>query len=240
MLQIVDGQRYYSQFFPHKPLIDAALREINALDDSKFDWLSNPFESKMVIKDKFKLPDHTATLISILEAQALRLARVFNVPSLVNDKTRHYAGVFRYPKDGYLFAHVDAGIHPIEKLRKHITAVCYLGNSDGGELEFWNGDNASGDDPKLYGLIDKFSPDHGRVVYFENNDYAWHAAAPNEGDVDRIVVTVSYLSEEVDGFDNKRERAFFAPRPGEIWTPEMRELRNKRADKEQYSSVYRV
>jgi hypothetical protein len=61
-----------------------------------------------------------------------------------------------------------------------------------------------------------------------------------DGQSPRTIVTVSYLSDAIDAFDNKRQRAFFVPRPGEQWTQDQYDLRNKRADPERYAEVYRV
>lgn len=219
---------------------DNALQAIQAMPNSDFDELVNPFESKLVVRDKFNLPSDVEYALTKLEGMVVELAEFHKIKSLMCDEQRHYAGVFKYRRDGYLFPHVDAGIHPATGKRKHITVLLYLGECEGGELEFWSGDNCAGEDPKLHELLYTIKPEHGKVVVFVNNDYAWHSAAKNTGDSDRIVMTVSFLSDEVDAFDNKRQRAFFAPRPNEVWTPEMYELRNKRSSSTDYASVYRA
>ena len=57
--------------------------------------------------------------------------RVNGVP-LVADTERYYVGLFRYPNSGFLYPHVDAGICPINGLRKHVTAIMYLSGGESG------------------------------------------------------------------------------------------------------------
>ena len=62
-------------------------------------------------------------------------------------------------------------------------------------------------------------------------------SCPN-GEV-RIFLTISYLSQDMS-FLNKRERAFFVPRPHEKWSKETEMLRLTRADKYNYNKAYRT
>jgi hypothetical protein len=148
-------------------------------------------------------------------------------------------GVFKYLKGDKLDVHVDAGIHPKVGMRKHVTAVLYLGY-EMAPLEFWEGENCTQDNPKLTRLAASIAPEHGTLVVFENNDYGWHGVPICDNGDWRLVVTVSYLSDALHAFENKRERAFFVPRPWERWTAEQYEWRNKRADPERYKEVYRL
>lgn len=230
------GHRYHTYIM--ESLVDDILAAVKELPDSDFDELTNPFESKLVVRDKFNLSLVLEAAIRRLENMVSAASTMFDIPSLEIDHTRHYAGVFRYPTSGYLSAHVDAGIHPISRKRKHITVLLYLAGS--GDLELWQGENCTLLDPQLFQRVESIAPDKGRVIIFENNDFAWHSAAPNTSDSDRIVLTVSFISNEVNAFLNKRERAFFAPRPTEKWTDEQYELRNKRASTTEYADAYRV
>lgn len=236
------GQRYaWTVMEPVDQLLEA-VRAIRQAPFDKFDQLINPFESKFVWKNKFQFPTPVELLIQEMENSVDKVGELFGVGGLKIDDPRHYTGVFKYPKDGYLSAHVDAGIHPITGERKHVTMLLYIGGNghSGGELELWSGDSASKEDPQLSKLIATLNPVHGMVVLFENNDFAWHSAASNEGEQDRLVLTVSFLSDQVDAFENKRQRAFFVPRPGEEWSEEAKELRRKRSDSSTAHEVYRA
>jgi hypothetical protein len=166
------------------------------------------------------------------------VSELFGV-EVVADRWRHYAGVFRYLPGDHLGVHVDAGIHPASGLRKHVTAVLYFA-AGAGDLELWQGDDCTrGEGPDVYNLIDTIRPGLGTLVLFENNDYAWHGTARNTSDEDRIVLTVSYLSGAIDAFANKRQRAYFVPRPTEEWDADTYRLRDLRADAEHFAEAYR-
>ncbi len=231
------GHRYTVEQFGYEGL-ESVTRTILELQDDAFDRYSNPFEQKFALRDKFTLPVSLALLIQTLEQQVSTFSQLFGV-SLYPDLHRHYCGVFKYIKGDKLDVHVDAGIHPQEKLRKHVTAVVYLGHEIA-PLELWDGENCARDNPGITRIADSIAPKHGTLVVFENNDYAWHGVPTCNSKGPRTIVTVSYLSDAIDAFDNKRQRAFFVPRPGEQWTQEQYDLRNKRADPERYAEVYRV
>jgi hypothetical protein len=223
--------------FPYEGLerLTGAILEIR---DDAFDRYSNPFEQKYALRDKFHLPVFLDLLIQSLERDASRFSQMFGV-SLYPDLCRHYCGVFKYMKGDKLDVHVDAGIHPRVKMRKHVTAVLYLGN-EMAPLELWEGENCTRDNPRVVRPAVSIVPEHGTLVVFENNDYAWHGVPMCDSASTRVVITVSYVSDAVNAFHNKRERAFFVPRPWEQWTREGYELRNRRADPERYREVYRV
>jgi 2OG-Fe(II) oxygenase superfamily len=231
------GHRYTVEQFHYEGL-ESVTRTILEIQDDAFDRYNNPFEQKYALRDKFRLPPSLDLLIQSLEHDASRFSQLFGV-ALYPDLRRHYCGVFKYIKGDKLNVHVDAGIHPQVKLRKHVTAVLYLGN-EMAPLELWEGENCAQDDPAITRVADCIAPDHGTLVVFENNDYAWHGVPTCDSEDPRTIVTVSYLSDAVNAFNNKRQRAFFVPRPWEQWTPEQYELRNKRADPERYREVYRV
>jgi Rps23 Pro-64 3,4-dihydroxylase Tpa1-like proline 4-hydroxylase len=238
-MKLIDDSRhrYTVEEFPYKNL-DYVTREILEIPDDAFDRYSNPFEQKYALRDKFRLPDSLGLLIQALEQDASRFSEIFGV-HLYPDLLRHYCGVFKYMQGDKLDVHVDAGIHPQTKTRKHVTAVLYLGQ-ELAPLELWEGENCTQDNPQLIRVAASIEPQHGTLVVFENNDYGWHGVPICDSEGLRIVVTVSYLSDGIEAFDNKRQRAFFVPRPWEQWTAEQYELRNKRADPERYKEVYRV
>jgi hypothetical protein len=241
-LQEHGGHRYMVEHLAADGLdaagLDAATSTILRIPSERFDRYSNPFEQKYALRDKFNLPESLDLLIWSLEQDASAFAEIFGVPLYI-DRGRHYCGVFKYMKGDKLDVHVDAGIHPQLKLRKHVTAVLYLGNRMA-PLELWEGENCTHENPRVVRPIASIQPEHGMLIVFENNDHGWHGVPLCQGEGPRIVVTVSYLSDSINAFDNKRQRAFFVPRPWEHWTSEQYDLRNKRADPERYKEVYRV
>jgi hypothetical protein len=232
-----DGHRYTVEKVLDQDL-DCLARAILEMPDDAFDRYENPFEQKYTLRDKFHLPVALDLLIQALEHDASRYSELFGI-SLYPDQLRHYCGVFKYLKGDKLDVHVDAGIHPRLKLRKHVTAVLYLGHQMA-PLELWEGENCAQTNPSISRVADCIAPEHGTLVVFENNDYAWHGVPICDSEAPRTIITVSYLSDAVNVFDNKRQRAFFVPRPWEQWTAEHYDLRNKRADPERYREVYRV
>lgn len=224
-------ENWYSIYNLEMPAIEEAKEEILALPESAFDRYQNPFESKLVIRDKFNLPLATDRLMNILESWRVESEIRFNT-KLFKDETGHYRGIFIYNEGDQLSPHLDAGIHPLTGKRKHVTAILYLGGT--GDLEFW--ESSSG-----YLIRSRnIAPIMGTLVLFENNDKAYHSAAINNSDEPRIVLTTSFLSDQIDAFENKRQRAYFVPRPNEKWAKEMYDLRDKRSDSQQYAEVYRT
>lgn len=212
-----------------------------------WDTYANPFETK----DTYTRKDHPilAPAWDFMESRILDTARgLLDLPGLQVDESRHYAGLFRYNPGGQLSVHVDAGIHPLspkgQPMRKRVTALLYLGRTQGGGLEFWDGWPCT-DDPAFVNRCSKVIwTARGRIVLFENHDRAWHSVASNDGSDPRYVLTVSYLlaepSRPVPGYENMRMRAYFTARPMENWTPDMYRLRNLRADPERYAEAYRT
>lgn len=237
-METLYGHRYHIET-PPSDHMDEALNDILKFEPPLFDRYRNPFEDKLTLRDKWSLPAGLKNLVRQMEGDVERIARLFEVPTLSIDANRHYCGVFKYEKGGRLGVHVDAGIHPKTRLRKHITAVLYLGRARDGSLELWRGDSCDKKQPKVEGCFQEIRPSHGLQVLFENNDYAWHGMSTYEGEEPRVVVTVSYLSEAINEFSNKRQRAFFVPRPDEPWDEETYRLRDMRADNKQFAEVYR-
>lgn len=215
----------------------------------RFDRYSSPFEAKWTWRDKFRLPPATNELLPRLELMGIDLAQaMFTLPGtlpnfrLVRDYARHYAGIFKYETGDHLGVHVDAGIFPGNTMyRKAVTALLYLGDSDG-DLELWDGASCALEPvgPHLDCLAVSIPPRHGRVVIFENNDHAWHGAGRVTDHDPRVVLTCSFFTLAVNAFRNQRQRAYFVPRPGEQWDEATLALRDKRADPDRYAEAYRV
>lgn len=127
------------------------------------------------------------------------------------DATYHYDGVFIYGPGDSLAMHLDAGIHPTNGLRKHATAVLFLTTSHAtfvlANKEPWPMGQFG--DPDMFPVT--IDPLANRLVCFVNDDNAWHGV-PAEvwPDERRVVLTVSFMSQAVDLYANKRTRAYFA------------------------------
>jgi hypothetical protein len=208
---------------------------LEAFHDNQFGCYDNPFERKQVlqcIREGSIFDD----IITILKHQ-LPFAQATFSYDLVPDNIEAYTAIFRYNKDAKLDVHVDAGICPENGLRKAVTVILYLNDvKEGGELEFWNGTSCMKEEVKLFTLIRKVQPKAGRMVIFENDDFAWHGMSPcNEF---RAVATVSFMTKQIDMYRNTRKKAYFVPRPNEVWPEEKFVLRDKRADEKLATSVY--
>ncbi len=219
--------------------VNAVASEILDMPKEALYRVKSPFEVKWAVRhdQMFDLPPAVAEAMDYLEGTVFAWLNK-NVPhmplSLHVDTDRYYGGVFKYAAGGRLQAHVDAGIRPQSRTgaqartRKHWTALMYLGKGTG-DLQFWLGDKCTIADPKIYEGIGFVKCTEPKIVLFENNDHAWHGSAPNWSHEQRLVLTVSYMSDEVDAFDNKRERAFFVPYPDEEWDADMYAERDQRA-----------
>jgi Rps23 Pro-64 3,4-dihydroxylase Tpa1-like proline 4-hydroxylase len=122
----------------------------------------------------------------------------------------NFWGVHKYRNGDKLDIHVDAGLHPTTKQKKHVTLGVYLSSNwkkeYGCHLEVWKGDNASLESPTLHEQASSIAPLFNRGVMFTCNDYAWHGnpvVANCPPDASRIFVTISYLSENYDDLVKK-------------------------------------
>ncbi len=218
--------------------VNAIASEILDIPKRRMYRVKSPFEVKWAVRhdQMFSLPPAVAEAMDYLEGPVFDWLRknADTPPSLHVDTDRYYGGVFKYAAGGRLQAHVDAGIRPQSlagapaRARKHWTALMYLGKGTG-DLQFWSGDICSIDNPRIYEGIGFVKPTEPKVVLFENNDHAWHGSAPNWSHENRLVLTVSYMSDEVDAFFNHRERAFFVPYPDEEWDADTYAARDERA-----------
>lgn len=211
-------------------------------DDHRFDRYENPFERKWTWRDKHAFPTAVEAVIRNMEDGLLDAAHSLMPPDceLSVDHTRHYTGAFVYEHGDYLNVHVDAGIHPASGWRKAVTALVYL--SPGAPLEFWEGDSCVEEEPRLLDAVMTLKPRAGTVVLFANDDWAWHGVPVQLSTDPRALLTVSFLTRFISpalGFANKRERAFFVPRPNEDWSTKMYAIRDRRADPEHYHEAYR-
>lgn len=222
-------------------------QDILNLPSNEFDRYSNPFETKNTLRNKSHFPESVQDLFKELTSisflkQLSELVRV----NIVNDEHKHYWGIHTYEKGDKLEIHVDAGIHPQTGYKKYLTLGIYLSHNweedHGGELEFWSGDSAECEDPKIEKCIVSIPPIFNRMILFVCDDFAWHGN-PNptkSQDSKRIFVTLSYLTKDTNlkRCNNQRKRAYFASKRSEN-EDELKLLRNKRASDQDCDQVYR-
>jgi len=163
---------------------------------------------------------------------------------LINDPTKNFWGVHKYKSGDKLDIHVDAGIHPITKLKKQVTLGLYLSyewdEKYGCDLEIWKGDNSKNSDAKIYRCVSRIPPVFNRLIIFTCDDYSWHGnpepcQCPDKSK--RIFVTLSYLSDSKN-FENNRQKAYFVARPSDPIDLEKDQLRLLRADPVRYKEIY--
>lgn len=225
----------------------ALQREILEIPDEAWDRYENPFESKFTLRDKYAFTENLKNLFDQLQKVEF-VSKLSDIVGrkLILDPTRNFWGVHKYNNGDKLDIHVDAGLHPTTKQKKQVTFGIYLSadwkEEYGCELEVWRGDNAESNDAKIYEKVASISPIFNRMIMFTCDDYSWHGnpePAECPEDSKRIFVTISYLSENYNN-KNKRQKAYFVPRPGDSEDKEKDRLRQLRADPEKYKEVYNI
>jgi hypothetical protein len=219
--------------------------EILNISPEEWDRYSNPFEQKYTLRNKYKFPNNLTKLFDELTSKPFvaKLSKKLGY-DLKLDETRNFWGVHTYGPGDKLDIHVDAGLHPTQCLKKQITLAIYLSyewkEEYGCNLEIWKGENAVSNSAKLIEKMDSIAPLFNRLVIFTCDDYSWHGNPENAKCPEtskRIFVTLSYLSENFED-KNKRKKAYFVPRPHDLWSEEKYKLRLLSADPEKYKEVY--
>ena len=221
--------------------------EILNIDKNEWDRYNNPFEQKYTLRDKYNFPPKSKELFNYLESDKFinYLSEIVGI-KLIKDEYRHFWGIHKYDNGDYLDIHVDAGIHPINKLKKQITLGIYFSKDwteeNKGHLEIWKGTNSSNNNAIITECIEKILPKFNTLVFFECDDYSWHGNPSKVNiinDEKRIFITISYLSENFVDL-NKREKAFFVPKPDDEYNENKDKLRFLRADSKKYINMYRL
>lgn len=211
-----------------------------------YDRYYNPFEKKWCLnKQAYEKHSVSHDLLDTMRFTMIAsdtcwwVSRLLEVP-IDHGDVSHYGGVFIYEQGDYLKPHCDAGIHPTKGQRKVATACLYLTPAT---LYFYKGDTVWMDKPVIRHLDHVFTVEANSLVLFTNHDTAWHEVPLNTGSQQRVVITVSYLAPlgwEHPKFMNKRTRAYFARHMSLPDSPELAELRERRASEQHHEEVYRV
>jgi len=217
--------------------------EILNIPESDWDRYNNPFEQKYTLRDKYNFPSNLRLLFEELQTEDFisKLSTLCGY-KLILDDTRNFWGVHKYDSGDKLDIHTDAGLHPINKLKKQLTLGIYLSSNwkkeYGCELEIWRGDKNT-----ITEKIDSIEPYFNRLIIFTCNDYSWHGNPEPVTCIDnntkRIFVTISYLSENFTD-DNKKVKAYFVSRPTDPIDLEKDKLRLLRSDPDKYKEVYNL
>ena len=217
--------------------------EILNIPESDWDRYNNPFEQKYTLRDKYNFPSNLTLLFEELQSEDFisKLSTLCGY-KLILDDTRNFWGVHKYDSGDKLDIHTDAGLHPINKLKKQLTLGIYLSSNwkkeYGCELEIWKGDKNS-----ISEKIASIEPYFNRLIIFTCNDYSWHGNPEPVtciyNNTKRIFVTISYLSENFTD-DNKKVKAYFVPRPTDPIDLEKDKLRLLRSDPDKYKHVYNL
>ena len=223
--------------------------EILNIDNDKWDRYDNPLEKKFTLRDKNELPINTQKLFNIMTSEQFieNLSDIVGI-KLYNDPTKNWWGIHKYKNGDYLDIHSDAGIHPINNMKKHITLGIYLSKNwkedNGGNLEIWEGDSVLKKKPELNKCITKILPSFNKLILFNNTNNAWHGnpePVKCDDNSTRIFVTLSYLSNEYNfPYDKKFKKAFFIKRPNDKHDPEKDKIRLLRVDEEKFKDVYKI
>lgn len=224
--------------------------EILSIPYNRWDRYENPFEQKNTLRDKHNLPIQTTELFKYLNCPYFldQLTKLSGY-EILEDKSRNWWGIHIFNHNDKLDIHVDAGRHPVNGLKKLITLGIYFSyhwsSSNGGNIEFWKGTNASDNNAILDSCIVSIEPKFNRLILFECNDYSWHGApepCKYFNDEQRIFLTCSYLADipqDTPHLTNNRKKAFFIAKPNEPLDIEKQTLRLLRCDENKYKDIYK-
>lgn len=203
--------------------IDEALAlqyEILSLPSDRWDRYANPFERKWTLKDK-----NLKIFEKLTSDEFMRDMESEFDCRLIRDETKLYWGVHIFEDGDYLDMHLDASVHPVQKLRKHLTVGLYLSKDwkpeNGGNLEFSDGTTVA--------------PFFNTLVAFECTPDTWHGSPKPtvcKNNEKRIFVTVSFLSDQTP--DTLREKALFRTENNYV----KKVLAARRADSSMYKDMY--
>jgi Rps23 Pro-64 3,4-dihydroxylase Tpa1-like proline 4-hydroxylase len=206
-------------------------------------------KKKFVLRDKFNLEPNCKKLFDYLNSNFFLkyLSEIVGI-ELIIDEDRNWHGIHKYNDGDFLDIHSDAGVHPVNNLKKHVTLGIYLSKNWKEEnrehLEIWEGDDINKKDCKLTNCVSKILPKFNTLVMFNNTNNAWHGNPEPviiKNNEKRIFLTISYLSKNFsDNYSNKFKKAYFIPRPFDKWDDEKEKLKMLRCDPEKCKLVYNL
>lgn len=218
--------------------------EFPQYEDPKWFYYKNAIEDKKALNDWNAFPALTYKVFRELISEDFigLLSDAIGVP-LYQDPGLHGGGWHMHGPGGNLNPHYDYSIHPKVGLQRKINIIIYLSSDlqeeHGGHLGLWSHDE-SNNAPKE--LIKVVQPRFNRAVIFDTTQNSWHGMCrpltQPEG-VYRKSLAIYYLTDPPAGAD-RRERALFAARDVQKGDKAIEELIRKRADSQEFSTVYRT
>lgn len=181
-------------------------------------WLvyDTALEKKRTCRDWATMPD---PLRAILCEVAMFVPR----PSgMVPDMTLWGAGMCEMREGDFLSLHLDHDRHPHLSLTRHLNAIVFLGDCEGGELELWDAGRTA---PTV-----RVSAVAGRLVTFTTTETSYHAVAPVRGKAVRRGLSLNFYGWPQRTVEEaRRPRAQFVAAAGEPPDLERDRLRAERA-----------
>lgn len=209
------------------------------------DWFiyKNPIEDKKALNDWNLFPSLTYQAFNeLLSSEFIALiSEVIDLP-LYQDPGLHGGGWHMHGIGGNLNPHFDYSIHPKIFLQRKINVIIYLSSEleewHGGHLGLWS-HNSSLNAPDL--LVKEIRPKFNRAIIFDTTQHSWHGISRplvQPQGVYRKSLAVYYLTDPQGDVD-RRQKALFAPREEQKGNKLIDELIRKRADSNEYVSVYK-
>lgn len=213
-------------------------------NDPKWFYYKNAIEDKKALNDWNTFPALTYKIFSNLISEDFMstLSESLCIP-LYNDPGLHGGGWHMHGPGGNLNPHLDYSIHPKIGLQRKLNIIIYMSSNlmdeHGGHLGLWSHD-AANDAPG--DLIKVVQPKFNRAVIFDTTQNSWHGMCRPLTQPDGIYrksLAVYYLTDPPPDVD-RRQRALFAAREEQRGDKSVQDLIRKRADSNDFSSVYRT
>jgi len=218
--------------------------EFPLYEDPKWFYYKNAIEDKKALNDWNVFPALTYKLLRDLISEEFMsiLSEFVGVP-LYQDPGLHGGGWHMHAPGGNLNPHYDYSIHPKVGLQRKLNIIIYMSSDlkeeHGGHLGLWRHDEKSNSPGELVKVV---QPKFNRAIIFDTTQNSWHGMCKPlvqpEG-IYRKSLAVYYLTDPPLDAD-KRERALFAAREDQKGDKSVEDLIKARADKENFSSVYRT
>lgn len=213
-------------------------------EDPRWFYYKNAIEDKKALNDWNAFPELTYKVFRELISEDFMgvLSNAIGVP-LYQDPGLHGGGWHIHGPGGNLNPHYDYSIHPKVGLQRKVNIIIYMSSDlqeeHGGHLGLW-AHNATNSAPSE--LIKVVQPKFNRAVIFDTTQNSWHGMCrpltQPEG-IYRKSLAIYYLTDPPADAD-RRERALFAARDEQQGDKAVEELIRKRADSQEFSSVYRT
>jgi hypothetical protein len=188
----------------------------------------SPFEDKYAL-DKF---EHFPPTVRILMNYALTgpfvdlLEELTGIKGLIADPHIRGGGIHLHGFGGKLDIHKDFDWHPRLNLVRKINLLIYFNKNyekaHGGELDLWSKDMSK--------CESKLEPIFNRAVIFETPDAPHGLGSPwRASHFRKSLALYYYVAPTKEDFEREHWSTRFLAKPGEVDSPEVAELRQKRA-----------